>query len=182
MSAVEYKGCGPSSQLLKDRVVRVTFTHLFAGTWLFVPIDFVNQFKEVWDEMAATTGARPITANNASTDTPFTTVDVKVTTSQTAAQLFGKLNSLDWHISVTRLELLTVPQGQTAATQAGAAERDATTQAEEKKAEADSVSGWWKGLGEQLQQQLKVLVWVVVIVAAVVALYWAGKLRNVLKE
>lgn len=177
---VEYKGCGPSTTLPKDRVVRVTFSHIFAGSFLFVPADFVNQFRDVWDEMA-TTGARPMTANNASTAEPFTTVDAKVTVAQTAAQLFGKLNTLDWHISVTRLELLTVPQGQTAATTAGAAERDAITQAEKDKAESDSLGGWWKSLGEQLQKQLKVLLWVIVIVAIVVALYWAGKLRNVIK-
>jgi hypothetical protein len=182
MTDAQFVGCGAETPLAKERVVRVTFTHIWAGVpFLFVGSDFPPQFAPVWDAIASS-GAFPMTPNNATDASPFATVDCKVTVAQTAGQLYQKLNALSWKISVSRFELLTVRQGQQAATQAGAGERNAVDATQQQQADDSGLSGWWKGLTAELQTSLRVLVWVLVAIAAVVALYWAGKFRNVLKR
>lgn len=177
--SIEYVGCGAQTMIAKGKTVRVTFVK----SWPYLDVDFPRWFKELYDNINGTTvGGFPLTPNNSNATPPITTVDVRVSVGQTAVTLYDKLDSLSWwHVSVSRLQLLSDQQGQQAASQGGAAERNEVDRQEEKKQEADSLSAWWKDMAAKLGTTVKVLLWVVVAVVVLVALVYAGKLRNTLK-
>lgn len=177
MSDVTFVGCGQQTQLGAGDGVRVTFVK----AWPYLDVDFPGHMADVWNALP-TTGARPLSPNNATATPPITTVDLQVHDVQTVAQLLEKLNGLDWwHISVSRFEKLSAQQRQQAATQGGSTARDAVDQDEQKKQDESGLTGWLNSLAAQFGTTVKVVLWILAVILVLVLLVYAGKLSNALK-
>lgn len=173
-----FKNIAPGALLNVGDTVRLGFAQEHA--YISPDATFANDFNGLWSKLFSVGVATPISRNAVVRGQTTAVVDFRVTRSgSTVAQFVNSVEHVSgYYVQVTSAELLSKSQGEVANTEQGAKEREAA-RAEDAKQKADEsiVNKIAKGAGTALNVT-KWLSVAIIVVALIVALIYAGSLKN----